>query len=213
MGDFMEPVYTNSEAFSFARIRTKENFRILFGFIVAFTAVLFNSAFFLAVILRSPVKFTIGIFFLFILCLIFFCGYLKNIFQALDGIRPTFAAYGQEVHKMPTLFMAFLVMAVIVTVGAVFFIIPGFYLLLRLQFFAAFIIEEDAGITESLKRSWSITNKQIVPLIELVLAMAGVCVLGIILFFVGIFIAIPVTLMMYAYVFRKLKATETIITK
>ena len=51
-------------------------------------------------------------------------------------------------------------MGIIVVFGICLFIIPGIYLALRLQFFTAFIVEEDTGIIESLKRSWEITRGQ-----------------------------------------------------
>ncbi len=92
----------------------------------------------------------------------------------------------------------------IVLAGFLFFIIPGIYLALRLQFFQAFIIEENAGIIESLHKSWEITRGQVLPLFILALVMIGIMILGCILFGIGIFVAVPLIYMMYGYVFRKL---------
>lgn len=88
--------------------------------------------------------------------------------------------------------------------GFLIFIIPGIYLALRLQFFQAFIIEENAGIIESLHKSWEITKGQVLPLFILALVMIGILILGCILFGIGIFVAVPLIYMMYGYVFRKL---------
>ena len=93
-----------------------------------------------------------------IISCIFALGYMKNIFQALDGEEPQFSAYGQQARKIITYFVANLFMGIIVVFGICLFIIPGIYLALRLQFFTAFIVEEDTGIIESLKRSWEITR-------------------------------------------------------
>ena len=108
-----------------------------------------------------------------IISCIFALGYMKNIFQALDGEEPQFSAYGQQARKIITYFVANLFMGIIVVFGICLFIIPGIYLALRLQFFTAFIVEEDTGIIESLKRSWEITRGQGMPLFMLMLSMIG----------------------------------------
>ena len=91
-----------------------------------------------------------------------------------------------------------------VVAGFFFFFIPRIFFALRLQFFQAFIIEENAGIIESLHKSWEITKGQALPLFILALVMIGILILGCILFGIGIFVAVPLIYMMYGYVFRKL---------
>lgn len=140
-------------------------------------------------------------------------GYIKNIFQALDGDEPQISAYRQEARKIITYFVANLLLGIITVVGLVLFIIPGIYLLLRLQFATAFIVEEDAGIMESLKRSWEITRGQEIPLFLLMLAMIGFLLLGLIVFIIGVFVAAPYVYMIYCYTFRKLNISLPIIEK
>lgn len=139
-----------------------------------------------------------------IILLIFYLGYIKNMFQTLDGIEPQFSAYGQQARKIFTCLIASLIMTCLIAIGTCLFIIPGIYLGLRLQFFTIFIVEEDAGIIESLKRSWEITQGQTMSLFMLALVMMLVAMLGLILFIVGIYIAFPLIYMMQCYVFRKL---------
>ena len=140
-------------------------------------------------------------------------GYIRNIFQALDGDEPQTSAYRQEARKVITYFVANLLLGIITVVGLVLFIIPGIYLLLRLQFAAAFIVEEDAGIMESLKRSWEITRGQEMPLFLLMLAMIGFLLLGLIVFVIGVFVTAPYVYMIYCYTFRKLNISLPIIEK
>lgn len=135
---------------------------------------------------------------------LFMLGYLKNLFQTLDGVEPQFSAYGQQARKIGTYIISYLLFILIVIVGCIFFIIPGIYLALRLQFFMAFIVEENAGITDSLKMSWNITKGHAGDLFILWLAMIAICILGFILLVVGIFVAFPLIYMMYCYAFRKL---------
>ena len=134
----------------------------------------------------------------------FALGYIKNIFQALDGDEPQLSAYRQQARKIITYFVANFLLGIIFLVGLVLLIIPGIYLSLRLQFATAFIVEEDAGIIESLKRSWEITRGQEMSLFLLMLATIGFLLLGLIVFGIGIFVAAPYAYTIYCYTFRKL---------
>lgn len=138
--------------------------------------------------------------------LLFALGYMKNMFQALEGDEPQFSAYGQQARKIFTCFVASLIFGVILILGICLFIIPGIYLGIRLQFYIQFIVDEDAGILDSLKRSWEITEGEAMSLFFLSLAMIGVTLLGMVLFIVGIYVATPLVMMTQCYVYRKLMA-------
>ncbi len=137
---------------------------------------------------------------------IFGMGYIKNLFQTLDGTEPQFSAYGQQAGKLITYIIAGIIYTVIITIGIFLLIIPGIYLALRLQFFMAYIVEEDAGIIESLQRSWEITKDQALQLFLLALVMILFCFVGILLIGIGILVAAPLCYMMYCVVFRKLNS-------
>lgn len=143
---------------------------------------------------------------------LFSMGYIKNLFQTLDGIEPQFSAYGQQAPKLLTFIIANIIYSIIVIVGLIIFIIPGIYLAIRLQFFMAFIVQENAGIMESLRMSWNITKGNAMQLFLLSLAMIGITIVGLILLIVGIFVAVPLCYMMYCYVFRKLYANPLQLT-
>ena len=136
--------------------------------------------------------------------IIFSLGYMKNIFQALDGEEPQFFRIWTTDKEYHHLLSSESYHGICRIGGFLIFIIPGIYLALRLQFFQAFIIEENAGIIESLHKSWEITKGQALPLFILALVMIGILILGCILFGIGIFVAVPLIYMMYGYVFRKL---------
>lgn len=186
--------------------RTKAQIWVLSGLIIGMSIISFTLGAFAMPIQQSVVGAIVINLISCIISCIFALGYMKNIFQALDGEEPQFSAYGQQARKIITYLIANILMAIIVTLGLCLFIIPGIYLALRLQFYAALIVEDDAGIIESLQRSWEITRGQEMSLFMLMLAMIGICILGLILLGIGIFVAMPLIYMMYAYVFRKLNA-------
>lgn len=147
---------------------------------------------------------------IFISC-IYMLGYTKNLFQTIDGMEPQFSAYGQQAKKILTCFVANLIVGIIILIGTCLLIIPGIYLALRLQFYICFIVEEDAGIIDSLKRSWAITEGHAMPLFILALAQIGIMIIGMILLFVGYFVAVPLMLMTYCYVFRQLNSAVVVV--
>lgn len=202
----MGPKFLISEVCSTSWQRTKAQIWVLSGLMIGLSIISFTLGAFAMPMQQSVVGMIVINLISCIISSVFALGYLKNIFQALDGEEPQFSAYGQQARKIITYLIANILMGIIVVLGICLFIIPGIYLALRLQFYAAFIVEEDAGIIESLQRSWDITRGQGMSLFMLMLAMVGLCILGVILLGIGIFVAMPLIYMMYGYVFRKLNA-------
>jgi uncharacterized membrane protein len=183
-----------------------------------------------------------------VISLIFGLGYLKNLFQALDGDEPRFSAYGQQAHKIGTYFVSSLLYGILIFATVALFLVPYFYLLyrfpfikdafvapaylpvipeggglmffflilgalclllpsvylsIRFMFYQAFIVDDNAGMIESLTKSWKITKGQVLPLFLLGLTMLGIEIVGILVFGIGLFIALPLVGLMYCCVFRK----------
>ncbi|MBQ4163168.1 MAG: hypothetical protein IJD84_09885 [Parabacteroides sp.] len=200
----MESKFSISEVFNTSWKLTKSQIWVLAGLLIGFTILSSIISLF-----GTPAESsTIGALAVSLISLIisslFMLGYYKNIFQTIDGEEPQFSAYGQESRKVFTYLIANIIYACIVTLGIVLLIIPGIYLAVRLQFYTALIVEENAGIIDSLKRSWTLTEGLTWPLFLILLTSIGIAIIGCILFFVGLFIAIPLTYMMQCYVFRKL---------
>jgi uncharacterized membrane protein len=190
--------------------------------------------------------------------LIFNLGYLKNLFQALDGDEPRFSAYGQQARKAGVYLVSGLLCGLLVFAAFAVFVLPYFYLLysysslrevfdgflvvpaipggsgvtlflgasgalilslpavylyLRLMFFQAFIVEENAGIISSLSRSWKITKGQELPLFLAGLLAVGLLIAGFLALFAGLFVAVPLGMMMLCCVFRKLNTSNNIIVE
>ena len=205
----MEPKIMISEVFGTSWKHTKSQIWVLVGLFIGFSILSMIVTLFGMPAQGSIVgRVIVQIVSLLISC-IFMLGYVKNIFQALDGEEPQFSAYGQQSRKIITYLIANILFSIAVCIGTVLLIIPGIYLYLRLQFFTAFIVEEDCGIIESLQKSWNMTQGQTLPLFLLLLTMIGTAIVGCILFFVGFFVAIPLIYMMQCYTFRKLNTIST----
>ena len=137
---------------------------------------------------------------------LFTLGFIRNMFQTMDGEEPQFSTYGQEARKFLHYLVANILYSIIVCIGIVLLIIPGIYLAIRLQFFQQYIVsEERCSAIDALKKSWELTQGQAMPLFLLALVQIGLTLLGLILLVVGLFVAIPLIVMMQCYVFRKLR--------
>lgn len=161
----MEPKFMISEVFGTSWKHTKSQIWVLVGLFIGFSILSMIVTLFGMPAQGSIVgRVIVQIVSLLISC-IFMLGYVKNIFQALDGEEPQFSAYGQQSRKIITYLIANILFSIAVCIGTVLLIIPGIYLYLRLQFFTAFIVEENCGIIESLQKSWNMTQGQTLPLI------------------------------------------------
>jgi uncharacterized membrane protein len=96
-------------------------------------------------------------------------------------------------------FFATILYSAIVLIGTLFFIIPGIYLAVRLQFYTYAIIEKGQGAIESIRYSWHLTRNASTELLILTAYALLVLCVGLILFILGIFVAIPYTLMIQCY--------------
>ena len=204
----MEDKLVYSDIFKAAWKGLKAQFWLLVGLVIGFTII-----YSLLVIFTTPAKgefISIGSIIISIIGSfmmgIFYMGYLKNCMQTLDGEEPQFSAYGQVSRKLITFIIANIIYSAIVALGFVLLIIPGIYMALRLQFFYAAIVEDNAGIIESLKRSWTMTKGYSLELFILMLIALLICFIGTVALFVGIFIATPLVVLMYGYTYRKLTA-------
>jgi uncharacterized membrane protein len=142
----------------------------------------------------------------YVLMFIFVMGYTKNCFQTIDGEEPQFSAYGQASTKILTYFAASAIYLVIVTVGLILLVLPGIYLIIRMHYYTAAIVDEDAGIIESLKRSWQITKGQTLPVFVISLIIVALSFLGMLALIAGIFVALPLAALIDCTTFRRLTA-------
>lgn len=136
----------------------------------------------------------------------FYLGYFQNMFQTMDGEEPQFSAYLQSPQKIVNVIVATLVYGIVVLLGTVLLIIPGIYVAIRLQFFLMFILDENAGAIDAMRKSWRLTQGRfgflfLLGLTQILITIIGLCLLGI-----GYFVAIPLIMMMECYTYRLLNS-------
>lgn len=100
--------------------------------------------------------------------------------------------------------VAHILTGIIVALGFVAFIIPGFILLVALLFVPYLVVERGLGPIEAIKESWRITKGHKWTLFLLFLALMGINFLGILALIVGTLVSVPVTMIAVAHAYRKL---------
>ena len=91
-----------------------------------------------------------------------------------------------------------------IAIGFVLLIVPGIILSLGLAFVPYLVVERGLGPIESMKESWRITKGHKWQLALLFLALLGINLLGVLALVVGIFVAVPVTIIAFAHAYRTL---------
>jgi|GEM_PF-1923226 len=100
----------------------------------------------------------------------------------------------------------------VVFLGLLLLILPGIYLVIKLQFFGYFILDQDAGPVESLALSYRLTQDAERDLLKFVVIIFLINLTGLLISVVGAFITMPFTLVATAHMYvqlRRQKVQET----
>jgi hypothetical protein len=92
------------------------------------------------------------------------------------------------------------------TLGLIFLvaILPVIYLSIRWMFFGYLIVDKNSKTIESLRLSWKITEGNFWHLVGFGLSVIGLSILGLLALILGVFVAIPIIIMMQALIYLQL---------
>ena len=141
-----------------------------------------------------------------VLGLIISLGLIKISLNFCDNLKSKIADLFSQYRLFFRYLFASILYGLVVLLGMIFLIIPGIYLAVRFWFYDYFIVDKRAGIIESLKRSWRITQGSAWNLFLFSLLLIGINLLGILCLLVGLFATVPTTMIASAFVYRKLLA-------
>lgn len=131
-------------------------------------------------------------------------GSIKIILQLYD-VKPLNLSNLYNQHALILRYLgATILYMFMVFVGFILLIIPGIYLAIRYQFYSFLIVDKNMGIMDSFKKSSAMTEGIKWNLFLFALALLGINILGALVLFVGLLVAIPTSVMATVYVYRKL---------
>ena len=150
----------------------------------------------MALLINNIVSFTVS--------LLISMGTMKITLDFVDGKKGDYKDLYQQYPLLLKYIGASLLEGLIVVVGFIFLIIPGIYLAVKLNFASYAVIDKKVGPVEALKSSYEITNGNWWNLFLLGVVSVLITLAGALALLVGLFVAIPVVMLAYAYVYRKL---------
>lgn len=141
--------------------------------------------------------------------------WILNMLVSLGGIKISLSLVDNKKAEFSDLFNAYpllfnfiissILYALIIVFGLVLLIVPGIIFGIMFHFYSYLIVDKKLGPIESLKESKRLTSgsKWKLFLFGLVLALLNIG--GAVVFLVGLLITVPITMLSYAYVYRKLQ--------
>lgn len=106
-------------------------------------------------------------------------------------------------HLAPKAMIAWILYCVMVWIGWILFVLPGFIALLRFIFFPYFIIDRNAGPIAALRMSFNATKNHMWEIFAFWVAIKIIISLGFVSW-IGIILTWPLSTLAYAYFYRKL---------
>lgn len=197
----MSIVINNGEAVRFGWVTFKKNWKLFlelafFSFIVTSFVKIPFAVFIREDIFASALTLVLGV--------IIEAGTIKIVLSSVDGKKSRFLDVFSAYRLFFKYLLASLLYGLFVAVGFVLLIVPGIIVAVRLSFIPYIVVDKKLGPIEAIKESWKMTSGKTVSLLLFYLTLLGVCFLGVLALFVGLFVAIPVTLLATGHVYRKL---------
>ena len=140
-------------------------------------------------------------------------GFYKSALMITDGIKPNFDQLYANWHLFIYWLVAYFLFGALFFLGMILFIIPALYVLARYGLFPYFIVDKGMGPLEALKAAGQASEGKRWQLFLLYIAAFGVNFLGALLFGIGLLFTIPLTMLAFAYVYRKITSSEQLMTE
>ncbi len=138
-------------------------------------------------------------------------GLIKIYLDSCDGKQGRF----EDIFAYSHLFFRYLGGSILGTLaiigGFICLIVPGLILMVKLEFFGYFLVDQNTGVIESLKKSYAITKGLWGELFILGFLMVLINIAGVLCLLIGLFVTVPTTALAMAYVYRKLVSQEQLI--
>jgi len=140
-------------------------------------------------------------------------GMLHIALKLCRGEKPAFADLFALRALWPKYLAATVLYLLIVYGGALLLVVPGLVWLSQFCFLGHVVVDSGAGPIEALKQSSAITKGVRLQLFLLLLLLGAVNVAGYIALLVGVFVAVPMTMLALGYVYQTLLAQTELAPK
>lgn len=158
------------------------------GHFLVFSALWLTVFFIFGYLIQSPISALTGV-----VSTPLFLGYGVATRKLQQGERIHIADFFKPFDRFIELLIGVVVMAVMIAVGFVLLVIPGFFLMVALILAPYFIYYEGQGFWESITGSRKVIQKRWLSVFIFILLLGLINALGTLVFYVGLFFTMPVT--------------------
>ncbi len=131
-------------------------------------------------------------------------GFIVITLRAVDGMPVDWEQFFSIDRRFVSYLIGLLLYGVMVLVGVLAFVVPGIYLAIRYGFFWYVIIDGRKGVMESFQESARITDGVKWQIVLFGMTSMVVIFLGMVCLGVGVLVAVPVTMLASAHLYRVL---------
>lgn len=139
---------------------------------------------------------------------IYSLGFTRIVLKLTDGKSPDFKAFTSILPNVLDYVIASILYTIIIVVGFALLFFPGWIWMMRFGLYSYYIVDENCGAVESLRRSWRATRGHTIDLTLMTWASILVFILGCMVFIVGALVAIPVIQVSWGFVYRNLNPKQ-----
>ena len=135
-------------------------------------------------------------------------GVIAIVLKFVKNEKPTIQDLVSKKHLFSKYIFSNILVSILTIIGFLFFIIPGIVLAVRMQFYVYFIVEEEVGPIDAIKKSWNLTKGSFWNIFFFGLLAGVVQILGALALLVGLIFTTPTMWVAWAVGYEKLKAAK-----
>ncbi len=140
---------------------------------------------------------------------IIFLGILLSMYDRSYIKSKRWSEYVPHWRTILSFFIALFLYIFGIILGGILFLVPGIFFAVAFLFSPFYIIKKHAGPFRALKMSFEITKGSRLDLFFLLTVCAFINIAGTLLFYVGIFITVPLTIFVLADIYHQLATRKT----
>ncbi len=136
--------------------------------------------------------------------LTFSLGLIQIYLAIVDSQPANFAQLFSPYRLVFKYLVVSIISGLITLIGILLLVIPGIIFSLKLQFWPWLMVDRNLGVGDSLRESWQMTKGVKLNLLLFNIILVFLTLIGALIFGIGLLVAIPVTQLATAYVYRQL---------
>ncbi len=133
-------------------------------------------------------------------------GRIHIYLTVVDGGKGAWGQLLSQWRKIVGFVIGSILFGIFIVLGALFFVIPGIIVAIRLSLWMMVLVDKGVGPWEAIKTSWRITKGSTIKLFLWGVVSALVMIVAALPLGLGLLVAMPVTLLGTTLIYRKLSA-------